>query len=114
MNFFLSVIFIKTIKLFIQGLFRFIIFTGAWISILLIVGLDYSINYLSVSLGYPKIVLANYPTFFPKYELIMVIIGAIPLVYFTTRNIIRIVIGNSEFSLIDVLTKRWKIKKEKI
>ncbi len=90
-------LFIQIMTYAFKILFKVVVFTGVWISLLLV--------YLIDQLLLPKVFGLNitstaYPDFYPKYEIIMVVIMAIPVVIVTGIHLYKLFTGNAPLPML--------------
>lgn len=88
-------------------------FTGLWITIVLIIGIDVAANFILESQGIPHMTITNYPNFQPIYEWILLIVSLIPAVYITIQNLIRLFTQRADFSMLAVIVGYKKNQTEK-
>lgn len=106
-------VFLGIIKAFLRVVFKIVVFTGIWISFLLIIGIDKVVNLILDMRGMPEMITTNYPNFEPVYEWVLLIISLIPAIYITLRNLIRLFTQKADFSLFVAITGRGQKAKER-
>ena len=92
---------------------RLILFTGIWISLIFMLATDWIVNFILIHTDHLKLTYNNYGNIFDIYSWALIIIGLIPAVYITIRNVIRLFTQNSDFSLLAVITGRGQKRKER-
>lgn len=83
------------IKTIFKVLLKIFVFTGLWLFVLIGAGIDFGLRPL-VAPGFTKIA---YPTQYGIYEIITIVIAAIPALSILIRNVVRLVSRTPDFSL---------------
>ncbi len=88
-------------------------FTGAWISIVFLYLVE---EVIMIKLLKQDIALlaSESPTVYGIYNKSILIIALLIVLYFTSRNILRIILGNPDFGYIKLLLKLRKRRKKEI
>jgi len=85
---FLAGIFIQILTLIAKIVFKIIVFTGAWISLVLVFFIDEVLLQMVFKI---KLTPASHPDIFPIYEMGMIIVMAIPVIICTGLNLYKLI-----------------------
>lgn len=85
---FLAGLFVQIISFFFKIIFKIIVFTGAWISLLLVFLVDEVLLQMVFKI---KLTPASHPDIFPIYEMGMIVIMVIPIVICTGLNLYKLI-----------------------